>query len=175
MPPKPVEAGLTSQAVARNLRAICADQKLSLRKLAERMPEDRALTHTQLSAIQRGTRTVSVDDLTAIAVGLGVSPITLLIPPLPEGLPDEREARAKAPVALTGTGPTWAVRAVAWLQGTVPIDFAPRDAAERSFLVEKFRRKSLPWWAFPDPKIDPAADLSDGVESVPDGGMGVPE
>lgn len=163
MPPKPVEAGLTGRAVAENLRRICSEQGLSLRKLAERMPEDRQLTHTQLSAIQRGTRAVSVDDLTALAVGLGVSPVALLLPPpqweprdddkaAPDGtVPagDTTEESKYRNVRLTGTRVEDAMSMLAWLRGDEPLrwETVARDEAEKKFIREKFIRRSLPFWA----------------------------
>jgi transcriptional regulator with XRE-family HTH domain len=66
-----------------------------------------------LSRIESGERRVDVDDLTALAVVFGVSPITLLMPDGAER-PDHR-------VELTGTGVTTGKEMWSWLTGSYPL------------------------------------------------------
>lgn len=64
-----------------NVKRLRAERNLRLRALAGRLADTgRPLTHTALDKIERGTRRVDVDDLMALAVALGVSPLRLLMP-----------------------------------------------------------------------------------------------
>lgn len=77
----PVQRGETSVVVGANVQRLRTDQNLGLRALADRLQSIRpSLKHTSIDAIERGTRRVDVDDLMALAVALGVSPATLLMP-----------------------------------------------------------------------------------------------
>ncbi|RIS62547.1 helix-turn-helix domain-containing protein [Mycobacteroides abscessus] len=142
MPPKALELGLTGQTVAHNLRRIRAELDISLRDVAERTPEDRKLNHAQVSAAERGVRQVTVDDLTALAVALGVSPITLL---LPFAKPTDGYD-ADCELSLTGTLPQYPEVMIDWLRGDAPLDANVMDAREREFEAETFRRGALPEW-----------------------------
>ena len=78
-----------------------------------------------------------MDELTALAIAFGVSPLTLLLPPVP--------ADEGVQVHLTGT-PTVEVRGLyAWLRGDAPIHMEEWDD---DFLIESFRRRALPPWAW---------------------------
>jgi transcriptional regulator with XRE-family HTH domain len=90
-----------------------------------------------ISDIEAGRRTVSVDQLTALATALSVSPITLL---MPQVLTENTEL-----IRLTGTEEVTGMAALAWLQGEAPIDM--HEWAD-AFEVEHFRRRSLPPWAW---------------------------
>ncbi|MBN7561396.1 helix-turn-helix domain-containing protein [Mycobacteroides abscessus] len=142
MPPKSLELGLTGQTVAHNLRRIRAELDISLRDVAERMPEDRKLNHAQVSAAERGVRQVTVDDLTALAAALGVSPITLL---LPHAKPQDGYD-ADCEMRLTGTRPQYPEVMIDWLRGDAPLDANVVNAREREFEAETFRRDALPEW-----------------------------
>jgi hypothetical protein len=93
------------------------------------------LSHTSIGQIVRGERHVTVDELTALAAVLGVSPVTFLIPAVSTG-PTEL-------VALTGTGAADAGALLGWLRGDAPL-----DGAGDSFETESFRRRALPQWAW---------------------------
>jgi transcriptional regulator with XRE-family HTH domain len=134
MPPKAVELGLTGQTVARNIARIRAERGLSLRELADRIPEGRKLNHAQLSAAERGVRQVTVDDLTAIGVALSVSPVALLMP--------ASDSEDSGRVALTGTGEHTAAQLLNWLIGEYDLVSDPDDG----YAQETHRRLSLPPW-----------------------------
>jgi transcriptional regulator with XRE-family HTH domain len=134
VPPKALELGLTGQTVARNIARIRAERGLSLRELADRMPEGRKLNHAQLSAAERGVRQVTVDDLTAISIALSVSPVALLMP--------TRDSGDRGQVALTGTGEHSATQLLDWLLGEYDLVSAPDDG----YAQETHRRLSLPPW-----------------------------
>lgn len=134
MPPKALELGLTGQTVACNIARIRAERGLSLRELADRIPEGRKLNHAQLSAAERGVRQVTVDDLTAISVALRVSPVALLMPTTDSG--------DSGQVALTGTGEHPAAHLLDWLIGEYDLVSDPDDG----YAQETHRRQSLPPW-----------------------------
>lgn len=82
-----------------------------------------------LGRIESGTRRVDVDDLTALAVVFGVSPVSLLMPASPNDHPDGY-------VALTGTAVIPANRAWGWLTGSYPLNGS----------VLSFYNHALPPW-----------------------------
>lgn len=96
------------------------------------------LSHTSIGQIVRGERHVTVDELTALAAVLGVSPVTLLMPFTDDDFGGQ--------VALTGTEPAHAGPLLEWLQGTLPLglDHESQDPHE----AESFRRRALPRWAW---------------------------
>jgi transcriptional regulator with XRE-family HTH domain len=134
MPPKALELGLTGQTVARNIARLRAERGLSLRELADRIPEGRKLNHAQLSAAERGVRQVTVDDLTAISIALSVSPVALLMPTSDSG--------DRGRVALTGTGEHPAAQLLDWLIG----EYDLVSDADDGYAQETHRRLSLPSW-----------------------------
>jgi transcriptional regulator with XRE-family HTH domain len=147
--------GPTSWAAAYVLKAERTRQGMSLRTLAAYMvdkvgPED-ALSHATLSEIERGVRKISVDDLTALAWTLGISPVSFLMPVDRPNTPTA-EVVFEEPVnlcALTGT-PEAPVRAIVdWVRGEAPLT----DTTD-PHRVEAFRRRSLPWWLWNTEKKD---------------------
>lgn len=71
----------TGAVAAERLRAVRKAQGLSLREVAERVAAvGHPLILTAIGKIENGDRRMDVDDLTALAAALGVSPATLLIP-----------------------------------------------------------------------------------------------
>lgn len=110
---------------------------MSLRRLSAIMGEiGHPLSHATLSEIERGDRRVTVDDLTAFAVALEVSPVTFLMP-----VSRTDDVDADEPVRLTGTPEAPARQLADWVRGDAPL----RDT-EDPFEVERFRRDSLPHW-----------------------------
>jgi transcriptional regulator with XRE-family HTH domain len=76
-----VEIGLTGETVRTNVARVRKEKGLALRDLSDRMAKVvRPMAHNTISEIERGARRVDVDDLMALAEGLNVSPITLLMP-----------------------------------------------------------------------------------------------
>lgn len=130
--------GATSWAVAFAIRSERTRQKVSLRDLAKRLPEDAKLSHATLSEIERGDRRVSVDDLTALAAALNVSPVTFLLPVDPAVPPPDPHA---VDARLTGTPNVPLDVLVDWIRGDAPLD---PDADAHT--TETFRRGALPRW-----------------------------
>ena len=84
---KEPEIGPTATTVAANVKRLRDDQNLSYTQVSERLA---ALANWSVSPvgvrrIEDGERRVTVDDLFALAVALGVSPTTLLIPNADDG------------------------------------------------------------------------------------------
>lgn len=99
---------------------------MTLRDVAARLVEvGRPLPHTSVSDIENGSRRVDVDDLTALAIVLGVSPITLLMPSA-----DDSDAE----VTCTGIASAPAQMLWEWLRALGPFDSRGDAAAERAFL-----------------------------------------
>lgn len=124
----------SSEAVAKNLARLRGETKTSIRQLvtglvAQEMP----ISPSGISDIEHGRRQVSVDQLTALAAALGVSPMTLLMPYVDD--PDEE-------VVLAGTSYERAEDMVAWLRGERSLSHAEMDDWER----EGFRRQANPIW-----------------------------
>lgn len=99
--------------------------------LAARMGEvGYPVSRTAISEIENGARRVSVDDLTALAIGLGVNPNALLLPPI------------ESPVWLaqiTGTGFQTTGRLWTWARGVGALWPRQDDAEtpeERARLIE---------------------------------------
>jgi transcriptional regulator with XRE-family HTH domain len=74
--------GETAGAVARNLTRLRADQNLTYTQLSDRLKEqcNWSINAVGIRRIEELQRRVTVDDLVALALALGVSPITLLMP-----------------------------------------------------------------------------------------------
>ncbi len=123
----------TSRTVGRNLARLRAEEGTTLRELSERMPGDHPLRLVAIGEIERGERRVSVDDLTALAVALGVSPVALLQPP------SRLESRPK--VTLAGTPEARPDAVLRWLIGRARIDNPFVDPLD-------FARRSLPPWSW---------------------------
>lgn len=131
--------GASSWSVAYVLKSERDRQRLSLRDLSARMSKDVRLSHSTLSEIERGDRRVTVDDLTVLAVALGISPATFLMPVWDRTTGshvDEEET-----IQLTGTPGTSVRRIVDWVRGDAPLN-ETADAHE----IESFRRGALPKW-----------------------------
>lgn len=76
-----VEIGLTGETVRANIKRLRREREMTLRDLADHMSRVvRPMAHNTISEIERGARRVDVDDLMALAEGLNVSPIALLMP-----------------------------------------------------------------------------------------------
>lgn len=132
---------LTSRVVGENLARLRRITGMTTRVLAEKMVVRLIpMSSSGITDIERGRRGVSVDQLTALADALGVSPLALLIPqPLGD---DGERADPDAEVRLTGTDPEPARDLAAWLRAERSLADDHLDDYER----ETYRRRSLPWW-----------------------------
>jgi transcriptional regulator with XRE-family HTH domain len=76
-----VEIGLTGETVRANIKRLRREKEMTLRDLSDHTGRVvRPMAHNTISEIERGARRVDVDDLIALAEGLNVSPIALLMP-----------------------------------------------------------------------------------------------
>ena len=121
-----VAFGPTAETVAQNLRRIRELRGLSTYELSDRLAErGRPISPSGLAKIERGERRVDVDDLAALAVGVGVNPSALLLPPT-----DDRTLL----VRVTGGGPVTARAAWDWADGLHPL--LPVEGQEESSQLE---------------------------------------
>jgi hypothetical protein len=75
------QLGAIGQNVVRNVEELRHVRNLSLRALSDRLAEiGRPILPIGLSRLSQGKRRVDADDLVALAVVLGVSPVSLLLP-----------------------------------------------------------------------------------------------
>lgn len=75
----PIPAGATARAVATNIAAARKARGLSSNVLSELLKTlGRPIAASAVTKIERGERQVTVDDLTALATALAVSPADLL-------------------------------------------------------------------------------------------------
>ena len=80
-----VERGDVGQAVADNIRAVRERRGLTQQQLSVRLGElGRPMLASAVAKVEAGDRRVDVDDLSAFAVALNVSPARLLVPDVEE-------------------------------------------------------------------------------------------
>lgn len=125
--------GDTGEAVRSNIRRIRDEVlRIPVTELSRRLGElERPIPPLGLRRIEDGTRRVDTDDLTAIAVALGVSPATLL---MPHANVDGVEAQSPDDLTQPITGlsePITALRMWDWIGGESPL---PGDADVLGFL-----------------------------------------
>ena len=79
---KEPDIGPTAWVVAKNVERLRAAQNMNMTQLSDRLRDaaNWAINAVGIRRIESGERRVTPDDLTALAVALGVSPITLLMP-----------------------------------------------------------------------------------------------
>jgi len=107
------ELGPTALTVAANVRRHRDRVGWGYARLARELTRlGRDIPSLGLSRIESGERRVDTDDLTALAVAFGVSPITLL---MPQGDGPEHS------VQLTGTAAVPGPRVWSWLNGSYPL------------------------------------------------------
>ena len=118
MATRPVEIGPTGLQTARNVERLRTALGVSQRRLAEILTGmGRPMPTTALSKIERGERRVDADDLVAIAIALGVSPATLLLPPVADATLTQ----------VTGVGQVPSRSAWDWADGVRPLLPFPTD------------------------------------------------
>jgi len=137
-------AGITSQIVGRNVARLRGGSGVSARELATLAAElGTPLSQSGISDIENGRRTVSVDQLTALATALDVSPLSLLMP--------ETWAADVEEVRLTGTPVVLGGDLLSWLRADAPLreGFA-EGAGEAEVAIHKqmWQRRSLPPWSW---------------------------
>jgi len=124
--------GPTGDAVRANVERLRQAQNLGYAKLAAVLKETgREIPDLGLRRIESGDRRVDVDDLLALAVALGVSPITLLMPAVHSAEPQDHVEASAVPVPITAEH-LWG-----WLKAAYPL-------GEMSMLA--FADRSWPRW-----------------------------
>jgi transcriptional regulator with XRE-family HTH domain len=127
---KPIESiGTTGATVAANVKRLRKERGLAFTDLSVRLTDiGRPIPPLGLRKIESGGRRVDTDDLVALAVALGVSPITLLMP---------ADAEPSTAVAVTGFGGEVSAHALwNWLSASYPLRGA----------VMPFLGDALPSW-----------------------------
>ncbi|HSS25897.1 MAG TPA: helix-turn-helix transcriptional regulator [Mycobacterium sp.] len=110
---KKSDLGPTGHDLSYNVRRHRQRHNLTYNELSRRLDRaGRAIPPLGLRNIEAGTRRVDVDDLMGLAVALGISPITLLVPDS-----DSKRRRVEG----TATGKQFAEDLWAWLRATDPL------------------------------------------------------
>ena len=124
------ELGVTAAAVADAVRRHRERVGWGYARLSRELTRlGRDIPSLGLSRIEAGERRVDCDDLTALAVAFGVSPISLLMPEAEDGSPDTF-------MQLTGTEKVPGSRLWSWLNGSYPLEGS----------VLSFFNNALPPW-----------------------------
>jgi transcriptional regulator with XRE-family HTH domain len=121
------QPGPSSDRVAANLRRIRREKNLSAAELSKKLAElGQPILDTGISKIEKGTRAVDVDDLTALAVALDVTPNALLLPDV--DMPDAVKTFPLTPQQAEGRPrKLWA-----WATGEEPLEQAAATATADS-------------------------------------------
>lgn len=128
--------GPSGDNVRHRLRELRERQRLSYAELSRMLDRTgRDIPPLGLRRIEAGDRRVDVDDLVALAVVLGVSPATLLMPPVEQ--PD-------ATVTVTGAGEMQADRLWQWLTAYNPL------TGGRASQLAEFWVQAWPRWELDD-------------------------
>lgn len=123
--------GPTGETVRQNIARLRTGKRLTYVELSERLTAlNRRIPVLGLRRIERGERRVDADDLTALAVALGVNVSALLLPPTAEG-----------DTQLTGVGTVAARTAWKWADGLRPLTIPDDD--DGTARVE-FQREARP-------------------------------
>jgi len=136
---KRLELGPTGAEVASNLSRLRKERGFNYTQLSNRLAEcNRDIPPLAIRRIEEKNRRVDVDDLVALALALGVSPISLLLPDMP---------KASDPMAKVNlTGLNHAVHAQElwhWLQADITKGAPPSWAAVSRPL---FEANGVPAW-----------------------------
>lgn len=134
--PRPAaQYGPTGYTVAENVRRLREHRGMTIYALSGALGNaGRPITPSAIAKIEKQQRQVTVDDLTALASALRVSPMTLLLPWKPT---------ADAPVEVTGTGTAVARDVWQWADGAKPLKTSEED---RLGDLLRFRLDSRPAW-----------------------------
>ena len=113
--------GPTGETVRHNVKRLREEQHLSYAEVSRRLDEvERPIATLGLSRIEAGERRVDADDLMALAVVLGVTPATLLLPDHDDDVEEE----------ATATGPATAAALWAWAERWDPLPSQQPTTAE---------------------------------------------
>jgi transcriptional regulator with XRE-family HTH domain len=134
---RPLDA--TGTTVRKNIRRIRDELGISGPELSEQLRTlNRPIPPLGISRIENGQRRVDVDDLVAIAVALGVSPVTLLMPRIEAVGPSDE-------VTVTGADDSLRAQDVwEWLAANYPLTNKTISFPE----MYEFRKMSWPRWVF---------------------------
>lgn len=135
--PRPAaQYGPTGQTVAENVKRIREHRGLTIYALSGALGKaGRPITPSAIAKIEKQQRQVTVDDLTALASVLRVSPMTLLLPwAVTDG----------ALVEITGASATTARAVWEWADGARPLTTSEEDHLGD---LLRFRLDSRPAWA----------------------------
>jgi transcriptional regulator with XRE-family HTH domain len=120
-----IEVGPTGKNVAQNLARLRERHGLTTRQLAGALESaGRPIPASGITRMEKGERVVTVDELTALAVVLGVSPSALLMP---------FTERPDTTVEVTGRGPVPAMAAWEWADGRATLGWDSRRPADDQF------------------------------------------
>lgn len=129
-----VPRGPISAYVVANVKRLRAERRWSLVELSEEMGRiGRPMLSSGLHRLESGRRRVDVDDLAALALAFGVSPITLLLP----------WSGHDGVVHLTETVTSDVTAAWEWLRAVRPIEL-PEDQQDADFAELAFQRQAIP-------------------------------
>ncbi len=137
MPPR--RAGDTTETVSTNLARLRAGYRMSLRDLSDALGAvGLTISAQSLSAIEKGSTAITVDQLTALSAVLNVSPVALLMPWTEDGYEPD--------VALAGTGRVYPVDVWEWLTALRPLDQPVPSEQQNVAAVLAFRNRNRPPW-----------------------------
>lgn len=141
--------GESGHVVAENVERLRVQQNLTFAALAKRLEDiDRPIPTLGLRKIVAKIRRVDADDLVALSLVFGVSPVTLLMP----GMPGAADRSAK--VAVTGIShPVYAEELWHWLKAQ------PGPPSWASVSGPLFKANALPAWEWEESPKD--ADYDD--------------
>ncbi|MGW7344017.1 helix-turn-helix domain-containing protein [Streptomyces sp. NPDC054854] len=133
-----IEVGPTGTTVGLNLGRLRKRHGLTTRQLSGALERaGRYIPASGITRMEKGERSVTVDDLAALCRVLGVSPSALLLP---------LTSQPTDSVEVTGAGSVSAVDAWQWANGERPLSLT--SGKEREELVEH-RLYGLPLWLWP--------------------------
>ncbi|WP_435270613.1 helix-turn-helix domain-containing protein [Streptomyces sp. 1222.5] len=137
--PAATQVEATGQAVRDNVQRLRKARGLTTYQLAQKLAEiGRPIPQSGISRIESGARRVDVDDLTALALALGVSPSALLI---------TRTLTPDEAVGVTGVGEVPALAAWDWADGLTPLVYDPKGNPNEQY--REYELFGRPAWLVP--------------------------
>jgi len=140
---KEPDTGPTSNTVAANVTKFRGDLGMNYTDLSEQLGKAAgwSINAVGIRRTEKGERRVTPDDLIALALALGVSPITLLMPATSDPA-DE--------VEVTGADKVTADRLWAWLLALYPLTY---QGEPNAMLGQIFQSKARPEWMPVNPAV----------------------